>query len=46
MNRLPKNGLFQRVGARWMTFENRAFESIMKAERRVMLIDTFPKRSR
>jgi len=38
MNRLPRNGLLQRVGARWMTFENRAFERIMKAERRVRRI--------
>lgn len=38
MNPVPPNGLFQRVGARWMKFENRAFESIMKAERRVRKI--------
>lgn len=38
MNRLPQNGTLQQLAARWMKFENRAFESIMKAERRVRQI--------
>ncbi len=35
MNRLPQNGVLQQLAARWMTFENRAFEHILKTERRL-----------
>jgi hypothetical protein len=38
MNRSPQHGVLPQLLARWMKFENRAFESIMKAERRVRQI--------